>query len=179
MRGLLFASAVIVVVAVSAPSVITRYIEGHNASRGRAPAREAVARAPMPEDAVRSSAARQVEVEAARDGHFYVEADINFREVRLMVDTGATVVALRESDAARAGIRMRPGDFLYPVQTANGTTRAAEAMLDSVMVADIEVRNVRALVLPDEQLSISLLGGSFLNGLQRFEVADGTLVFEN
>ncbi len=173
MRGLLFASAVIVLVAVSAPSFITRYVEE---PRTRAPGREAVAR--EPDEPARASV-RQVEFKAARDGHFYIDAEINFRHVRLVVDTGATVVALRESDAAEAGVRMRPGDYLHPVQTANGTTKAAETMLESVMVADIEVRNVRALVLRDDQLSVSLLGGSFLNGLQRFEVAEGTLIFEN
>ena len=47
------------------------------------------------------------------------------------------------------------------------------------MVEDIEVQQIRALVIPDDQLSISLLGGSFLNGLERYEVAEGTLIFEN
>ncbi|MND06816.1 hypothetical protein D3C83_284300 [compost metagenome] len=56
---------------------------------------------------------------------------------------------------------------------------AAETEIDSIVVEDIEVPRVRALVLPDDQLSISLLGGSFLNGLQRYEVADGRLIFEN
>ena len=177
MRGLLFASAVIVLVAVSAPSLFTRYMDEPRASRMRAPISESDVREQTAETSKVS--AGQVEVEAARDGHFYVDAEINFRPVRLVVDTGATVVALRESDAVAAGIRMRPADFLFPVQTANGTTKAAEAMLASVAIADIEVRNVRALVLHDDQLSISLLGGSFLNGLQRFEVADGTLIFEN
>jgi aspartyl protease family protein len=96
-----------------------------------------------------------------------------------MVDTGATVIALRESDAAAAGIRPRGADFEHPVATANGTTYAARAELDSVAVRDIEVSGVRALILPDDQLSISLLGGSFLNRLARFQVADGTLIFEN
>lgn len=177
MRGLLFASAAIVLVAVSAPSLFTRYLDDPRAMRARAPAREAVAREPEVERPQPSG--WHVEVEAARDGHFYVDAEINYRPVRLMVDTGATVVALRQSDAAVAGIRLSPADFLHPVQTANGTTKAAEAMLDSVMVDDIEVRNVRALVLPDDQLSLNLLGGSFLNGLRRFEVTDGTLIFEN
>jgi aspartyl protease family protein len=88
-------------------------------------------------------------------------------------------VALRASDARSAGIRPRDADYVFPVQTANGTTNAAETTLDSVSVDDIEVRNVRALVIPDDQLSVSLLGGSFLHGLDRFEVADGTLVFED
>ena len=106
-------------------------------------------------------------------------AEINARPVHLMVDTGATVVALRQSDAVSAGIRLMPGDFTNPVQTANGTTMAAETEIDSIMVEDIEVQRIRALVLPDDQLSISLLGASFLNGLERYEVADGTLIFEN
>ena len=70
-----------------------------------------------------------------------------------MVDTGATVVALRASDAAAAGIRVRDADYVNPVQTANGTTNAAEAMLDSISVDDIEVSNIRALIVPDDQLS--------------------------
>ncbi len=177
MRGLLFFSAVIALVAMSAPSVVSRYVDMTEPS-GRAaksvPARNATAR-----ELQAPAGHGQFEVEAARDGHFYVEAEINFRNVRLMVDTGATVVALRQSDAMVAGIRVLPADFRFPVQTANGTTNAAEIMLDSVAVADIEVRDVRALVLPDERLSISLLGGSFLNGLERYQVADGTLVLEN
>ena len=175
MRGLLLTSAAIVLVAVSAPSVFMNYVDRPGA-RERPALREAVRHEvvaePMPQ------AARQVEVRAARDGHFYVDAEINFRSVRLMVDTGATVVALRRSDAIAAGIRVLPADFVYPVQTANGTTKAAEAVLTNVAVDDIEVRNVRALVLPDEQLTVSLLGGSFLNALQRFEVSDGRMILE-
>jgi aspartyl protease family protein len=174
MRGLLFASAVIALVAVSAPGLFTRYLgapSSGGSSRTYAEARESSTEA-------RQAAGRVYEVEAARDGHFYVDADINFRPVRLMVDTGATVVALRESDAMSAGIRIHASEFRHPVQTANGTTNAAEAMLDSVTVEDIEVRNVRALVLPDDQLAISLLGGSFLHGLERFEVSGGSLILE-
>lgn len=183
MRGLLFASALIVLVAVSAPSLFTHYMESSSGG-ARSLSREALARerpadAELAEEGSSRPSTRQVSVESDRDGHFYVEAEINYRRVRLIVDTGATVVALRESDAATAGIRMRPADFLHPVQTANGTTNAAEATLDSVAVADVEVRNVRALVLPDDQLSVSLLGASFLNSLERFEVNDGTLIIEN
>jgi aspartyl protease family protein len=120
-----------------------------------------------------------VEIRAEGDGHFYVDAEINFRPVRLMVDTGATVVALRRSDAAAAGIRVHVSDFSYPVSTANGTTKAAEAVIDNMIVADIEVEGVRALILPDDQLAVSLLGGTFLTRLARFEIQNGTLIFEN
>jgi aspartyl protease family protein len=96
-----------------------------------------------------------------------------------MVDTGASVVALRQSDAVAAGLRPRSADFDQPVSTANGTAYAAAANLETVAVSDIEVNGVRALILPDEQLNVSLLGGSFLNRLERFQVESGTLIFEN
>jgi aspartyl protease family protein len=171
MRQLLFACIVIAVAAAAAPGLFTRYIDGQ--SGAVSPVEEAAGSGASPVNA------RQVEIEAERDGHFYVDAEINFRPVRMMVDTGATVIALRQSDAAAAGIRPRRADFEHPVQTANGTTYAAAASLDSVAIRDIEVSGVRALILPDDKLSMSLLGGSFLNRLARFEVADGTLIFEN
>ena len=171
MRQLLFACIVIAMTAAAAPGLFTHYLD----AQGGTPLSAETASA----EPARSSALNQVEIEAERDGHFYVDAEINFRPVRLMVDTGATVIALRQSDAAAAGIRPHRADFEHPVATANGTTYAAEAKLDSVAVRDIEINGVRALILPDDQLSISLLGGSFLNRLARFEIADGTLMFEN
>ena len=178
MRSLLITCVLIGLAAVAAPQLFTHYVQP-----SRDNAAEMQVAAEGGEEASREGSAqasvRQVSIEAGRDGHFYVDAEVNSRTVRLMVDTGATVVALRVSDAEAAGMRFIPSDFTNPVQTANGTTMAAEAILDSVSVEDIEVRNIRALVVPDDQLSLSLLGGSFLNGLQRFEVADGTLIFEN
>lgn len=173
MRTLLFVSILIVLAASSAPGLLARYIQQSPARAG--PVAEAAATAEPSQRAPRSG----FEVKAERDGHFYLEAEINFRPVRMMVDTGATVVALRASDARAAGIRVTAADFTQPVQTANGTTGAAEALLDVIAIEDIEVRNVRALVIPDEKLRTSLLGGSFLHRLRRFEVSDGTLMFEN
>src|SRR5688572_18064794 len=117
MRPLLFASLLIVLASVSAPGLVSRYLDRPRA--GPAPAAPALAA----EEELHSSS-RSVEIEAERDGHFYIEAHINLRPVRMMVDTGATVVALRRSDAEAAGIRVRPADFDQPVQTANGTTQA-------------------------------------------------------
>jgi aspartyl protease family protein len=174
MRNLLFASAAIVVFGVAAPGMISRYVAPEGA--------EAEAVSAAPEESAASAATaggRQVEIRASRDGHFYLDAEINFRPVHFVVDTGATVVALRESDAAKAGIRVAKSAFDKPVSTANGVAYAAAVMLDNVRVEDIQVNGVRALVLPDEQLGISLLGAAFLNKLGRFEVADGTLIFEN
>jgi aspartyl protease family protein len=175
MRLLLLASVLIMLVAVAAPGLLTRAV----ALRGAASDASEHGGQPVRAAAARTGEQDRVEIKAGQDGHFYVEAEINSRPVRLMVDTGATVIALRRSDAEAAGIRVRPGDFATPVATANGTINAAHAELDSISVRDIELNGVPALVLPDEQLGISLLGASFLNRLERFQVSDGTLVLEN
>jgi aspartyl protease family protein len=95
-----------------------------------------------------------------------------------MVDTGATVIALRKSDAARLGYHPTPRDYIYQVHTANGTVRVAGIKLDMVEVGGVMVRDVAASVSPDEALGENLLGLSFLSRLRRFEYRDGRLVLE-
>ena len=87
-------------------------------------------------------------------------------------------MVLRESDAARVGIRPRPSDYTAIVSTANGKIKAAPAKLDRIELGGITVYDVPALVLPDEVLGQNLLGVSFLSRLKRYEYANGRLVLE-
>jgi aspartyl protease family protein len=177
MRLLLVTCLLIAAVGVALPRLLSeRFVESNAISAGAAPTSPAHRSAAAAKSARASTLA---EFKAERDGHFYVDAEVNGRPVHLMVDTGATVVALRQSDAQAAGIRVNRADFVHPISTANGSVDAAEAQLDSVSIRNIDVEDVRALVLPDESLSISLLGATFLNRLARFEVSNGTLTFEN
>jgi len=117
-------------------------------------------------------------LEADRRGHFKVEARIDGRDIGFIVDTGASLVALRETDAARIGIRPMRSDYNVTVTTANGSIKAARAKIDRVELGEIAVEDVAALVLPDEALSENLLGVSFLSRLKRYEYASGRLVLE-
>ncbi len=121
---------------------------------------------------------RTLTLDADGQGHFQVEARIDGRHIDFMVDTGASLVALRESDAAEVGIRPVPRDYTATVSTANGKIKAARAKLDRIEIGDITVYDVPALVLPDESLSQNLLGVSFLSRLKRYEYANGRLVME-
>jgi aspartyl protease family protein len=87
------------------------------------------------------------------------------------------VIALRERDAARLGIHPTRREYTAPVSTANGVVRAAPVELNRVDVGSLTVRNVQALVLPDEALGENLLGMSFLSRV-RWEHRDGRLVLE-
>ena len=102
------------------------------------------------------------------DGHFWAEAEIDGRAVRVMVDTGASVIALTRADAARLGFPLTDSDFTGSVQTASGTVPAAPIELASVAVAGARVDAVQALVV-QEGLPHSLLGMSYLGRLSRFE----------
>jgi aspartyl protease family protein len=125
-----------------------------------------------------TSNSRSVTVPRDSRGHFAVDARVDGRRLGFMVDTGASLIGLTESDAARLGIHPTPRDYTAEVKTANGSVRAARTLLSMVEVGDLIVRDVPALVLPDEALSENLLGLSFLSRLRRFEYSDGKLVLE-
>lgn len=118
----------------------------------------------------------EVKIAAARDSQFYVEADVNRRSAHFLVDTGASYVALRDSDARDAGIYTAWSDYSYPVRTANGETKAAFVTLSEMEIGEIRVRDVKAFILPDDQLSVNLLGMSFLSRLESVEARSGELV---
>lgn len=110
-------------------------------------------------------------------GHFETDASVNGRRMNFIVDTGASVVVLRESDAARLGIHPTARDYRAKVSTANGTVMAAPTDLNRVDVGGLSAYNVAALVLPDQALSQNLLGMSFLSRM-RFEHKNGRLMIE-
>ena len=121
-------------------------------------------------------AGRNAKVKADRQGHFVAKAKMNGRRVSVLVDTGATSVAINKSTARRLGISLMPADFKYTVNTANGQVKAASTMIDRIEIGRVSVKNVRAAVLPDKSLDDVLLGMSFLGQLKGFQVRNGELV---
>jgi aspartyl protease family protein len=142
------------------------------ATTGETPSSAAAATAPP----IQPKAAGSVELSARNDGHFYAKAEINGRAANVMVDTGASMVALTYEDAERAGMRLKPSDFTESVSTANGAARFALVRLDRVSIGSITVRDVQAGVAERGKLSITLLGMSFLSRLERVDMRAGTLV---
>ena len=145
---------------------------------GNAPATEAqpAKRAEAPKQ--QTNSVRTVTVRGDRLGHFQVEGSVDGRRLDFMVDTGATVIALRERDAGKLGIFPTPRDYTGRSSTANGIIKVAPVRLPSLEVNGIRVYDVAAVVIPDESLSTNLLGMSFLSRLRRFEMANGRLVME-
>jgi aspartyl protease family protein len=119
---------------------------------------------------------RGVEIARGRSGDFQVAAQVNGVRVAMALDTGASAVVLTHEAAKAAGL---PLDFLsygVVVDTANGRAKAASITLDRLAVGGIVERNVPALVAPPGQLRTSLLGMSFLNRLESWEVRGDRLM---
>ena len=121
---------------------------------------------------------RTAELVAQRNGHFFADAEINGRAVNVMVDTGASMVALTYEDARRAGVVPRDSDFTQQANTANGIARFAPIEIDRLAIGSVEVRNVRAAVMEEGKLDTTLLGMSFLSKLSRVDMQSGRLVLE-
>src|SRR5581483_7755274 len=115
----------------------------------------------------RSGVGRTVEIRAGVHGHYFARSEINGRPVDVLVDSGASMVALTYDDARRAGVYVRDSDFTQQVRTANGLARVAPVTLDRVSIGDVTVRNVPATVSEPGSLGTTLLGMSFLSRLQR------------
>jgi aspartyl protease family protein len=119
------------------------------------------------------------EIKADERGHFITKAEIDGSDITVMVDTGASVIALSYEDADDIGLR--PGSLTYdtPVMTANGQINAARVTLRRVEIDGVRVRDVAGMVLPAGSMSGSLLGMSFLSYLRSFRVEDGLLRLED
>jgi len=97
------------------------------------------------------------------DGHFYASAEVNGQRLRLLVDTGASMVALTIADARRAGIPVEPERFTEIGRGASGPVRGQRIVIDRVVLEDKRIGPVEGAVV--EGLEVSLLGQSFLSRL--------------
>lgn len=133
----------------------------------------AQAATPVVEAAVGASGTDAQVIKGA-DGHYWAEANIDGKAVRVLVDTGASVVALTRADALRLGVDPEPEAFTGKVQTASGVVRAAPVQLKTISVAGARVDRVEALVV-EQGLEYSLLGMSYLGRLSAFSATPAGL----
>jgi aspartyl protease family protein len=111
-----------------------------------------------------------VRVAADRAGHFMLTGQIEGKTTRLVLDTGASIIALTYEDGERIGARPRPGAPKMRISTANGVVMADQVRLNRVQIGEIMVHDVEAVVMPKGALSTNLLGMSFLKRIDRFTI---------
>jgi len=168
----LIVAGVFVVAAFFVPGLTARFLDGPKPASYAAPSGTAA-------QPVRSeNYGGHVRIPADRAGHYVTEAQINGRNLNIMVDTGASLVILRYEDARALGLVYGSDKFDIAVQTANGTAKAFRVRLNNVRLGSISLDDVDALVMEEGLLNSNLLGMSFLRRLSRYEVRGDTLVLE-
>lgn len=125
-------------------------------------------------DSAKSGPAGAVRLNRAGDSHFYADADIDGTNIRMMVDSGASIVALTRRDAEAIGIDIDRLPIAGSARTAGGDVPVRPVMLDSIDVNGIEVRGVAAAVV-DTDMGVSLLGQSYLSKLDAVNVEGDTM----
>ena len=110
-----------------------------------------------------------VRLTRADNGHFNATVEVDGQPLDMVVDTGATAVALTVSDAQRLGLAVDPGRFTVVGTGASGPVRGQRVTLSEVGIGGRRVAGVEAVVL--EGLDRSLLGQSYLRRLERVEIA--------
>jgi aspartyl protease family protein len=117
-----------------------------------------------------ASHARAVQIARGQGGEFALQARINGVNTPMVIDTGATSVVLTWETAKAAGLPLELLEYNVDVETASGHTRAARLTLDRLAIGKLVERSVPALVAPRGQMKTNLLGMSFLDRLERWEV---------
>ena len=135
--------------------VLAEFVPGHAATRGR-----------------------MVEVARGSGGSFGLVMQVNGARVPMVLDTGASAVVLTQEAARTAGLPLELLNYSVNVETANGRARAAPVTLDRIGIGGIAERSVAALIAQPGQLRTSLLGMSFLNRLERWEVRGDRLLMQ-
>jgi len=122
--------------------------------------------------------AEDVTLDRERDGHFYADVVVDGVPSRMLVDTGASVIALTGDDAAAMGLHWDPNAVRVVAQGASGPVEGVQTRLNHVTLGNFEARDVDALIIP-EGLGISLLGQSFLSTIDTVAIAGDQMTLEN
>jgi len=124
-----------------------------------------------------SSSSKRVLIPAQRGGHHYIMGKINGGQIEFVVDTGASIIAINQSDAKRLGINYLRGQR-GQANTANGQIEIRRVVFDRVNIGGIVQYDIAAAIFPDSALSVALLGNSYLS-LINLEIADGVMILES
>ncbi len=177
LKNALFFALAALVIGLSAPTFLpsgAALVAGPTPLPNAAPAPQ-----PLPVEADRADDGfREASITGDAHGQYHANVLIEGQPVEMMVDTGATVVAISAATAAQLGVYPDPAAPRWRMTTANGVSTAAPVTLRRVSVGSIEMIDVQAVVMSAEAGNIELLGASFLKRLASVEQRDGVLVLK-
>lgn len=135
----------------------------------------------MPSEAASDKAAwsgGEMVLQREGDGHFYATVQVDSGDYHMLVDTGASMVALTGDDARQMGLDWDPDALSAVAQGASGPVMGVHTRIPDMSVGDFEAHDVDAVIIPDG-LPVSLLGQSFLRNVPNVEIADDKLTLSD
>lgn len=172
-RNVVVFAAGALALAVFAPSLFTEWTDA-SPDPGPSSSPPAADDAQVPQAPPRESGYRQAVLAADARGQYAADTLVNGAPVRMLVDTGASVVVLSAETARRLGLAGDAGK--WTVKTASGMLDAAPVRLRNVSLGGLYMNDVQAVILPPNAGDANLLGASFLKRLISVEQRNGTLV---
>lgn len=115
-----------------------------------------------------------IALERSGDGHFYADVEINGTPVHMLVDTGASGVALSRDAARSAGIATSIGMNEVVGEGADGAVHGEQVRIDRMRLGAASAEGVSAVVLNAGDMS--LLGQDFLQRFQSVEIKDDRMI---
>jgi len=124
-----------------------------------------------------ASSAVEVTLNRSSDHHYYATASVNGHDVRFLVDTGASEIALTEDDARKIGIKFDPGKYELIGAGASGYVRGQYVNVDDIRLEGIHQGAAKAVVV--EGADISLLGQPFLEKIDEIVIRKGEMTLRD
>ncbi|WP_338243960.1 retropepsin-like aspartic protease family protein [Aurantiacibacter hainanensis] len=126
----------------------------------------------LPEQVVEGGETR---VPLSRDGHYWLEAEVNGQRVPFLVDTGATLTAVSEETAELTGLEARDGGLPIRLQTANGTVAAYMTSIESLRFGNVYASGLDAVIAPGLGKT-NVIGMNLLSRLASVRIEQGELI---
>ena len=117
----------------------------------------------------------ETRIPLSRDGHFWLEANVDGTPARFLVDTGATLTALSIDTAAAAGLTPRRGGIPVQLQTANGSVAAHLTAIDELRFGNVVARGLDAVIAPNLGQT-NVIGMNLLSRLASWRVEGRTMI---
>jgi aspartyl protease family protein len=121
-----------------------------------------------------SSQDGSIELQRDDDGHFYADVRINGTDLHMIIDTGASIIALSRNDARMAGLATSIGMNDVVGRGADGEVHGEVVRLDNVELGPLSAQGLDAIVLNSGEQS--LLGQSFLSKFSSVEIKGDKMV---
>ncbi|MFB0610957.1 retropepsin-like aspartic protease family protein [Aurantiacibacter poecillastricola] len=117
----------------------------------------------------------ETRIPLSRDGHYWLEADVNGTRAAFLVDTGATLTAVSERTAEEAGLTPREGGLPIRLQTANGAVAAQTTSIESLRFGNVAAYGLDAVIAPGLG-ETNVIGMNLLSRLASVRIEDGLLI---